>query len=84
MNFDQRIRDLVAHAYAHAPAVRDRLDQAGVTPADIQSAADLAKIPVLPKDALVDLQRANPPFGGLLRVRNMDQQHDDDRDAEGQ
>ncbi|MBK8030219.1 MAG: phenylacetate--CoA ligase family protein [Chloroflexi bacterium] len=68
MNFDQRIRDLVAHAYAHAPAVRDRLDQAGVTPADIQSAADLAKIPVLPKDALVDLQRANPPFGGLLTV----------------
>ncbi len=68
MNFDQRIRDLVVHAYAHAPAVRERLDQAGVTPADIQSAADLAKIPVLSKDALVDLQRAHPPFGGLLTV----------------
>lgn len=68
MNFDQRLRDLVAHAYAHAPAVRERLDKAGVTPADIQSAADLARIPVMPKDALVDLQQANPPFGGLLTI----------------
>jgi phenylacetate-CoA ligase len=68
MNFDQRIRDLVAHAYAHAPAVRERLDHAGVAPADVQSAADLAKIPVMPKDTLVDLQRAAPPFGGLLTI----------------
>jgi len=65
---DQRIRDLIAHAYAHAPAVRQLMDEAGVTPADVQSAADLARLPVTPKDRLVELQQQHPPFGGLLTV----------------
>ncbi|MBL8162671.1 MAG: phenylacetate--CoA ligase family protein [Anaerolineae bacterium] len=65
---DQRIRDLVAHAYAHAPAIKGILDGAGVTPADIQSAADLRKIPVTNKDALVKIHEENPPFGGFLAV----------------
>ncbi len=65
---DSRIRDLVQHAYAQAQAARQLLDAAGLKPADIQGAADLAKIPVLRKDALVALQRQNPPFGGLLTL----------------
>lgn len=68
MSNDARIRDLVAHAYQHAPAVRSIMDGAGVTPADIQGAADLGKIPVTSKDALVELHQANPPFGGFLAV----------------
>jgi len=68
MNFDQRIRDLIAHAYALAPAIRERMDAAGITPADIQSAADLPKIPVMPKDSLIELQQKHPPFGGLLTI----------------
>lgn len=66
--FDARVRDLVAYAYEHAPAIRQQLDGAGVTPADIQSAADLARIPVLSKDALVEIHRNNPPFGGFLTI----------------
>lgn len=65
---DERIHAQIAHAYANAPATRKRLDTAGVTPDDIRGVADLAKIPVLPKDALVGLQQADPPFGGLLAV----------------
>ncbi len=65
---DERIRDLVAHAYAHAPAIRQILDTAGLTPADIQSTGDLARIPVLNKDRLVEIHQANPPFGGFLAV----------------
>ena len=41
---DQRIHDLIAHAYANAPAIKGILDAAGVKPDDIQSAADLAKL----------------------------------------
>lgn len=67
-DFDAKIRDIVAYAYAHAPAVRTQLDNAGVTPADIQSAKDLAKIPVLSKDALVEIHQKNPPFGGFLTI----------------
>ncbi len=50
------------------PATRARLDAAGVTSNDVQGVADLAKIPVLPKDSLVGLQQADPPFGGLLAL----------------
>ena len=57
---------IVQHAYANAPAVRSILDAAGVSPADVQSLADLEKIPVTSKDKLVELQAADPPFGGFL------------------
>lgn len=67
-SFDDRIRDLVAHAYAKAPAIKGILDGVGVTPADVQSVADLAKIPVTSKDSLVAIHQANPPFGGFLAV----------------
>jgi len=63
---DRRLRELIAHAYEHAPAIRQLLDGAGVSPADIRSAADLAKIPVTSKDRLVEIHQANPPFGGFL------------------
>ena len=67
-DINQRIRDLVRHAYDHAPAMTAWLDEAGLKPTDIQSAADLAKIPVLSKDRLVDIHQANPPFGGFLTI----------------
>lgn len=67
-HFDERVRDLVAHAYAHAPAIKGLMDKAGVTPADVQTAHDLRKIPVLSKDTLVEIHQQNPPFGGFLTV----------------
>jgi phenylacetate-CoA ligase len=63
-----RARELVAHAYAHAPAIKDLMDAAGVTPADITGVDDLHKIPVTSKDRLVELHRTNPPFGGFLAM----------------
>lgn len=66
--FDKRIRDLVNFAYTHAPAIRKQLDSAGVTPDTIQTAADLAQVPVLSKDELVEIHHQHPPFGGFLTV----------------
>jgi phenylacetate-CoA ligase len=68
MSLDARIQELVAHAYAHAPTMRRIMDEAGVTPSDVQSADDLTRIPVTPKDRLVEFQQADPPFGGFLTV----------------
>ena len=65
---DSRIRELVAHAYQHAPAVKRIMDDAGVSPADVQGVVDLGKIPVTSKDKLVELHHANPPFGGFLAI----------------
>lgn len=65
---EERLRHIVRHAYAHAPAVRRILDAAGLSPGDIQHLADLDRIPVTSKDRLVELQAADPPFGGFLTV----------------
>ncbi len=63
-----RMREIIAYAYERAPAVKERLDKAGVRPEDIRSVKDLEKVPVLRKDDLIALQKANPPFGGYLAV----------------
>src|SRR5438874_785969 len=63
-----RLRDTVAHAYARAPHVRRSFEKAGISPRDIESVDDLAKIPITRKDDLPALQANDPPFGGLLAV----------------
>ncbi len=68
MSRDQKVRQIVEHAYNNAPAFKARLDQAGLSPADIQTEAELIKLPILPKDDLIALQQADPPFGGMLGV----------------
>ena len=63
-----RLQDVIAHAAANAPAIGALLREAGVQPGDIKTLEDLAQVPVTPKAKLVELQKANPPFGGLLAV----------------
>jgi phenylacetate-CoA ligase len=65
---DDRVRHIVAHAYANAPGVQKIFDEAGIVPGDVQGVADLDKILVTSKDRLVELQAADPPFGGFLAV----------------
>ncbi len=65
---DQKVQEAVQHAYKNAPALKVRFDQAGISPADIQSAADLVKIPIQTKDEIAQLQQSDPPFGGMLAV----------------
>ena len=64
----RRLQGVIAHAAANAPAIGALLKASGVAPGDIRSLEDLAKLPVTPKAKLVDMQRENPPFGGLLAV----------------
>jgi len=59
---------LVAHAWAHAPGVRRRLEHAGLTPGDLRDEASLARLPVIKKSEMPDLQKADPPFGGFCTV----------------
>ena len=59
---------LLEHAWAHAPGLRRRLEQAGLSPKSIRSTDDLARVPVIKKSAMPDLQKADPPFGGFCTV----------------
>ncbi len=66
MTIDQRLHAQIQYAYAHAPAVKAQFDRAGISPGDIQTVADLDRVPILTKDEAVALQAADPPFGGML------------------
>jgi phenylacetate-CoA ligase len=60
------LRAAVAHAKAHAPGVAAQL--AGVNPDDATGRAALAKIPVMRKARLVELQRGHGGLGGLTAL----------------
>ena len=65
---DDWLTKLVVHAYTNAPAIRRALDRAGVERAKVTSLEGLERVPITRKDELLDLQRADPPFGGFLGV----------------
>jgi len=62
---EERLRHIIEFAYNNAPAVRDKMDRAGLKPSDIQSIKDLEKLPITRKEDIIALQKTNPPFGGL-------------------
>ena len=56
------------YAYDNCPAMRAKFDNTGISPSDVRSVKDMEKVPITPKDELISLRQANPPFGGLLGV----------------
>lgn len=58
-----RLKNLVERVYTNVPFYRAKLDEAGVSPTDIKSLDDLAKLPFTTKDDL----RTTYPYG-LLAV----------------
>ena len=65
---DDWVRALVAHACERAPGVRRRMEAANLTPDRVGSVEDLARLPVIKKGAMPELQKADPPFGGFCTV----------------
>lgn len=47
---DERLRTLIRHAYDNVDFYRQRYDEAGVRPEDIQSVDDIHKLPITTKD----------------------------------
>jgi len=66
--YNEKVRQVVQFAYDNAPAVKDKLDKAGVKPSQINTTRDLELVPTITRDEIIELQKANPPFGGLLAV----------------
>ncbi len=65
---DRKLRWVVEHAFFNAPAMRAKMERAGVAPGDVRTVKDLERIPITSKDDLVRLQKESPPFGGLATV----------------
>jgi len=69
---NQRLSETIDHAYRNAPEFKARLDKAGVNPAEIRSIKDLEKIPIIRKNDLIEVQRTNPPYGGIVTIPSED------------
>ncbi|MFO0550911.1 MAG: glycosyltransferase [Polyangiaceae bacterium] len=70
---DERLRRLVRHAYRNVPYYRRRMQALGLTPDDIRSQADLAKLPLLTKSDIrenlyFDILAENHDKNQMLRV----------------
>jgi phenylacetate-CoA ligase len=65
---DRKLSEKAAYAYRHAPAVKKLFDDAGVNPGDIRTVKDLEKLPVTRKTDLLEMQKANLPYGGVLAM----------------
>jgi len=65
---NQRLSQTIGHAYRHAPAVKNMLDKARVSPDQIGTVKDLEKLPIIRKPDLIELQKKSPPYGGFLTV----------------
>ena len=63
---------IVVDRYENAPAIQEKMDKAGVHPAQIRTMKDLEKIPITRKDDFTTLQKQNPPFGGFLGIPDED------------
>lgn len=63
---DERVVAAIYHAYEHAPAFQQIMDEANLKPASIRGVDDLHLIPITSKDKLVQMQQQKPPFGGWL------------------
>jgi phenylacetate-coenzyme A ligase PaaK-like adenylate-forming protein len=51
---DHRVRALIGHAYARVPYYRQLFDARGLSPNDIRSVDDLARIPVLTRQVVLE------------------------------
>ncbi len=62
------LRELIELAWERAPGVRRRLQAARLTSKDLRDLEALARLPVMKKNQMPDLQQADPPFGGFCTV----------------
>ncbi|MGD0795777.1 MAG: AMP-binding protein [Dehalococcoidales bacterium] len=64
----RRLRQTIAYAYQHAPAVKKLFAKAGVNAAQIRRVPDLEKLPITRKTDLLEMQKAALPYGGVAAI----------------
>lgn len=61
----EALRLMAERGYRKSSFFRKTLDGLSLEPAQFASVKELEKLPVITREALIDLQKAEPPFGGL-------------------
>jgi phenylacetate-CoA ligase len=62
---DEKLKKIIRYAYKNSRAFRNKMDSVGATPSAIETIQDLGRLPVTPKNNLIELQKEDPPFGGF-------------------
>ncbi len=65
---EERLREVVAFAYHHAPGTKHKMHAAGVAPEQVRTIKDLEAIPITRKEDIVAAQKEDPPFGSFATV----------------
>ncbi len=71
----ERLRAVMAYAYANAPFYRRKWDEAGVHPDHVRSLDDFERVPVVTKAELLESQTRAGPFGDYLCIPESDVHH---------
>ena len=70
----RRIRSMVRYAYANVAHYRETMDRVGLRPADVRTAEDLERLPLVSKEELLDapekFMAARVQKRGGLRIRS--------------
>ena len=61
----KKIREMIVRGYERSRRLKEILNEAGVAPTSIHSLADLEQIPVVTREKLVEMEAAEPPYGGF-------------------
>jgi phenylacetate-CoA ligase len=65
---NENLYQTIGYAYRNSAFAKNLLDKAGVRPFSIRTSKDLELLPVTRKNDLIEIQKADPPFGGLLAI----------------
>jgi phenylacetate-CoA ligase len=63
---NRRLAETIDYAYSHSRAAKNLLDFVGMTPSAAFDKKALERLPITRKTDLIELQKSNTPFGGLL------------------
>ncbi len=61
----KKLSDMVRKGYEKSVRVREAFAEKGIEPSDIKTIEDLQKLPVISREALVEWELKEPPFGGF-------------------
>jgi phenylacetate-CoA ligase len=65
---DRKLAQHIDHVYDHAPAVKKLFERAGIAPQQVRTVRDLEKLPITRKTDLLEMQKADLPFGGVAAI----------------
>jgi phenylacetate-CoA ligase len=63
-----RLKRQLEYVYARSPFYRQRFEEAGISPDDVRTQADIRRLPLLMKQELLLDQEEHPPYGTRLCV----------------